>query len=90
MKYYLVIFDTQGHEWVASSSSYILKNSIVQAENEEEAIKQFFKKAIESECFDDEDDEDEIKEFIEENYTCEGISVVEVVSPKIYVKDSHK
>ena len=86
MKHYLVIFDTQGHNWSASGSKYILENSIVEAENEEDAIKTFFKKAIAFECFDEEEDAEEIKKYIEKNYTCEGISVVEIVSPKIFFK----
>ena len=86
MKHYLVIFDSQSHEWTASGSKYILEKSIIDAENEEEAINKFFKKAIEDECFDEEEDEDEIREYIKKNFTCENISVVELVSPKVFVK----
>lgn len=83
MKNYLVIFDARSHDWTSSGSHYVLTNSFVEAENENDAIQKIIDKEV-KDNFDDNDDPDEIELFIR-HCKQDFISVVEVVSPKVYV-----
>jgi polyhydroxyalkanoate synthesis regulator phasin len=82
MKKYLVIFDSMAHDLVGDGSDYFLKKGIIEADTPKGAVKALIDKMVKEEFEDGEVDKDDVKDFIDD-IKSEGMSVVELASPKV-------
>lgn len=87
MKQYLVIFDSMAHDLVGDGTDYFLKKGIIEADTPKGAVKALIDKMVKEEfdirkADDGEVDEDDVKDFIE-GIKSDGMSVVELASPKV-------